>query len=180
MELEECYRELGVGSDANLSEVKLAFRRLSLEYHPDRNLSPEAEAKFSAVAEAYHTIVSSWGVVTKPADDLKDVVDEPLAGGLSFTIMTDKEVVHSASQALFESEVRKNFNPNLPPGTFCRIGRRWFEISENSKAGRGFLLSHRREFLTEWYKAPDGSDKWKKIRWDEFWSYARRYASSAK
>jgi curved DNA-binding protein CbpA len=181
MELEQCYRELGVRSDADLSEVKFAFRRLSLKYHPDRNVSPEAGAKFSALAEAYDTIMSSKGVdFWKRDGDHKDVVDERFARQLTFAIMTDKEVVHSVTAELFEHEIRKYFNPKFAPGTFCRIGKKWFEIGDKGKAGIPLLhlRSRRREVLIEWYKAPNGVDRWKQINWDDFWSYAHQYASS--
>src|SRR5271154_4671781 len=148
MELDRCYRELGVRSDADLSEVKQAFRRLSLKYHPDRNWSPEAGARFSAVAEAFDTIMSSQGVDTwKRLDGHKDVVDERFARKLDFEIMTDKEVTHSVPAELFEHEIRKRFNPTFDPGTFCRIGKRWFEISDKRKAGIPLLRSGRREVL---------------------------------
>ncbi|MDA4137352.1 MAG: J domain-containing protein [Thaumarchaeota archaeon] len=179
MELDRCYRELGVRSDADLSEVKVAFRRLSLKYHPDRNWSPEAGAKFSAVAEAFDTIMSSKGVdAWKRTDDRKDVVDERFARKLNFEIMTDKEVTHSVPAELFEQELRKRFNPTFDPGTFCKIGKRWFEISDKRKAGIPLLHSGRREILIEWYKAPNGVDRWKEIAWDDFWSYAHQFATS--
>jgi len=181
LELEQCYRELGVRSDADLSEVKFAFRRLSLKYHPDRNWTPEAGAKFSAVAEAYDTIMRLQGVdVWKNTEDHKEVVDERFARKLNFAIMRDKEVIHSVTAELFEHEIRKHFNPSVAPGTFCKIGKRWFEIGDKGKAGIPIfhIRSGRREVLIEWYKAPNGMDRWKQIDWDEFWSYAHQYASA--
>lgn len=181
MELEQCYRELGVRSDADLSEVKYAFRTLSLKYHPDRNGGPEAIARFSVVAEAYDTIVSSQGAdFWKHEDGHNDVIDERFARTLTFAIMVEKEVLHSVPAELFEQEVRKHFNPKSAPGTFCRIGKRWFEIADKARAGiRIFhLRSGGREVLIEWYKAPNGADKSKQIGWDDFWAYAHQYATS--
>jgi curved DNA-binding protein CbpA len=181
MELEKCYRELGVRSDADLSEVKFAFRRLSLKYHPDRNTSPEAGTKFSSIAEAYDTIMRVQGEeVWKRTDAHADVMDERFDRKLTFEIMTDKEVIHSAPALLFEDEIRKYFNPNLTPGIFCRIGKRWFEIGDTGKSRMRLLhlRSGGREVLIEWYKAPNGTDKWKQITWDDFWAYARQFASS--
>ena len=50
------YEVMGISSDASEEEVKKAFRRLALKYHPDRNQEPEAEARFKEVNEAYQVL----------------------------------------------------------------------------------------------------------------------------
>lgn len=47
------YEVLGVTRDADAKAIKEAFRSLAMKYHPDRNKSPDAEAKFKEIAEAY-------------------------------------------------------------------------------------------------------------------------------
>ena len=48
------YEVLGVQRDADAQEIKKAYRRLALQYHPDRNADdPRAEEKFKEAAEAY-------------------------------------------------------------------------------------------------------------------------------
>lgn len=47
------YEVLGVPRDADAKAIKDAFRSLALKYHPDRNKSPDAEARFKEIAEAY-------------------------------------------------------------------------------------------------------------------------------
>lgn len=47
------YEILGVSRDASQEEIKKAYRRLALKYHPDRNPSKEAEEKFKEISEAY-------------------------------------------------------------------------------------------------------------------------------
>ena len=54
------YERLGVGRDATTDDVKKAYRKLALKYHPDRNEgSKEAEAKFREVTEAYEVLRDS-------------------------------------------------------------------------------------------------------------------------
>jgi len=50
------YSQLGVFRDASEDEIKKAYRKLAMEYHPDRNPSPDAEAKFKEIAEAYDVL----------------------------------------------------------------------------------------------------------------------------
>src|SRR5690606_909982 len=51
------YEVLGVQRDAGVEDVKKAYRRLAMKYHPDRNPNdPEAEAKFKEAKEAYEIL----------------------------------------------------------------------------------------------------------------------------
>ena len=53
----DCYEVLGVGRNADESEVKRAFRKLARELHPDvNNHDPDAEEKFKEAAEAYEIL----------------------------------------------------------------------------------------------------------------------------
>ncbi|HWO74047.1 MAG TPA: DnaJ domain-containing protein, partial [Dehalococcoidia bacterium] len=50
------YETLGVSRDASPDEIKRAFRRLAMQYHPDRNSEPGAEARFKEINEAYEVL----------------------------------------------------------------------------------------------------------------------------
>jgi len=50
------YQILGVTKASTLEEIKKAYRKLALEYHPDRNKSKEAELKFKEVTKAYEVL----------------------------------------------------------------------------------------------------------------------------
>jgi DnaJ-class molecular chaperone len=50
------YEILGLDNDADESQIKKAYRSLSLKYHPDRNTDEEATTKFQSISEAYETL----------------------------------------------------------------------------------------------------------------------------
>lgn len=51
------YATLGVARDASPEEIKKAYRKKALEFHPDRNQgNPKAEAQFKLVSEAYEVL----------------------------------------------------------------------------------------------------------------------------
>jgi len=58
MSLKDYYRILGVNKDTSAQDIKKAFRRLALQYHPDHNPdnTQEAEAKFKEINEAYEVL----------------------------------------------------------------------------------------------------------------------------
>ena len=51
------YEVLGVTKTASGEEIKKAYRKLAMQYHPDRNPdNKEAEAKFKDINEAYEVL----------------------------------------------------------------------------------------------------------------------------
>ena len=50
------YKVLGVDKKSSKQEIKKAFRKLAVQYHPDKNDSPDAEEKFRKIAEAYEVL----------------------------------------------------------------------------------------------------------------------------
>jgi molecular chaperone DnaJ len=50
------YEVLSIARDASDEDVKKAFRRLAMQYHPDRNREDGAEAKFKEMNEAYEVL----------------------------------------------------------------------------------------------------------------------------
>lgn len=50
------YEVLGVERNATDKDIKRAYRKLAMEYHPDRNSAPDAEEKFKEASEAYEVL----------------------------------------------------------------------------------------------------------------------------
>ncbi len=56
MNINDCYQILGVQKGASQKEIKNAYRRLSLKYHPDRNKNEKNDEKFKQIIEAYQIL----------------------------------------------------------------------------------------------------------------------------
>src|SRR5437867_10861972 len=73
MDKRDYYDVLGVPKGANKDEIKAAYRKLALQFHPDRNKSPDATERFKEVWEAY-AILSD--------DEKRNQYDQFVRGGI--------------------------------------------------------------------------------------------------
>lgn len=56
MEKRDYYEVLGVNKSSTQSEIKKAYRKLAMKYHPDKNKEHDAEDKFKEINEAYEVL----------------------------------------------------------------------------------------------------------------------------
>lgn len=57
MSKRDYYEVLGVSRDASADEIKKAYRKMAMKYHPDRNTeNPEAETRFKEASEAFEVL----------------------------------------------------------------------------------------------------------------------------
>src|ERR1044071_2370337 len=57
MEYKDYYKTLGVDKKASQDEIKKAYRKLAVQYHPDKNVgNKEAEEKFKLINEAHEVL----------------------------------------------------------------------------------------------------------------------------
>lgn len=71
------YKILGIQKGASDDEIKKAYRKLALKYHPDKNKSAGAEERFKEIAEAYEVLSDK-----KKRDIYDQYGEEGLHGGM--------------------------------------------------------------------------------------------------
>src|SRR5205085_1865085 len=54
--MKDYYELLGVAKTATADQIKSAYRKLALQWHPDRNKTAEAGDKFKAINKAYEVL----------------------------------------------------------------------------------------------------------------------------
>ena len=70
MEGKDPYATLGVEKNATKKEIEKAYKNIALMWHPDKNNSPEATAKFQNIGKAYKAALMAF----RSADDVQEVI----------------------------------------------------------------------------------------------------------
>lgn len=81
------YEKLGLSSNATDAEIKSAYRRLSLKYHPDRNKSKTATKKFIEITEAYNACLAGNG--NNGTQQKSQGYDDPFGAGINWDDMQE-------------------------------------------------------------------------------------------
>ncbi|MDE1844690.1 MAG: DnaJ domain-containing protein [Thaumarchaeota archaeon] len=68
----QCYQALGLQEGASIKEVKSAYRKLALQFHPDKNSSDQESTKFKIITEAYQILRAEYKNVVKSSEQYYD------------------------------------------------------------------------------------------------------------
>lgn len=113
--MKDYYAILGVEKHATTDDIKKAYRKLALQYHPDKNQSPEAVSKFQEISSAYEVLSDEakranydrGGEIANPFDNFVNPFGQssgkrPIKGmPLTLTFDIDlKDVLHGTSAEL--------------------------------------------------------------------------------
>ena len=56
MDYKDYYKILGVERKASEDDIRKAYRKLAIKFHPDKNNAPEAQEKFKEISAAYEVL----------------------------------------------------------------------------------------------------------------------------
>ncbi|KAH0990987.1 hypothetical protein GBA52_002470 [Prunus armeniaca] len=147
------YRVLGVSSDSSIEDIRRAYRKLAMQWHPDRwtrtpSLLGEAKRKFQLIQEAYSAVLSDRRKRTMYDAGLYDPDEEDDEGFCDFVQEMVSLMAESRREAKNYSmedlqtmlmEMAQGFE-SPPPSLFC--GQSAFEQSGCFKTKRTRLESH--------------------------------------
>ena len=76
--MQDHYAKLGVAPGAAPDLIKAAYRKRAAQYHPDKNPSPDAAARFREVQEAYEILSDARRRQTYDDYRQRSLIEDPL------------------------------------------------------------------------------------------------------
>ncbi len=123
------YKLLGVEINATQQEIRKAYRKLVMRYHPDKNPSKEASLHFLKITEAYEILIG------KRVDKREKIVRQ------HGTTQKTKEDRIKEAQKRYQDQIRKERLENEFYFQSLFVGTKWKIIKISSVIGIIFSLS---------------------------------------
>ena len=125
MSLNRYYKTLGLLPGADQAAVRKAFRKLAMKYHPDKNPSASAQAKFIAITEAYEILTGKKpSPATRVSRSRPTHKGKPMASEQSASEKSNAERVREAKERQEEQDKRE-FEENERFYQLLTSGWRW-------------------------------------------------------
>lgn len=125
MSLNRYYKTLGLLPGADQAAVRKAFRKLAMKYHPDKNPSASAQAKFIAITEAYEILTGKKPAPTTRVSRSRSTTNrKPSGAGPTTAEKSNEERVREAKERQEEQEKRE-FEENEQFYQLLTTGWRW-------------------------------------------------------
>ena len=116
------YKILGISKSATEDEIKKAFKKLALKYHPDKNKDPAAEEKFKEVAEAYDVLSDKRKREIFDQLGEEGLKGQPSGGGCSSTRGGPQTFTYSFSPGDARQTFAQFFGTENPFDMFFQMG----------------------------------------------------------
>ena len=108
MNVAQCYEILELEKNASHKEIKQAYRKLSLRYHPDRNKRSDAEKRFKEITHAYQILK----LEQKKSNSTHKDVEAAQKEFWKYYDKKTKEEVHFGYEA-YRDGLKRNFGVNV-------------------------------------------------------------------
>ena len=92
--VQDHYARLGVPSSASAELIKAAYRKKAAQYHPDRNPSLDAAARFREVQEAYEVLGDAQRRQTFDDYRQRSLIEDPLPVAMEISAKFIQEILH--------------------------------------------------------------------------------------
>jgi len=88
------YATLGVSPDATADLIKAAYRKKAAQYHPDKNPSPDAAARFREVQEAYEVLSDAARRQAYNEYRQRSLIEDPMSVARDIAGKYIQELIH--------------------------------------------------------------------------------------
>ena len=92
--VQDFYARLGVSSSASSELIKAAYRKKAAQYHPDKNPSPDAAARFREVQEAYEVLGDAQRRKAFDEYRQRSLIEDPLPVAREISAKYIQEILH--------------------------------------------------------------------------------------
>ncbi len=142
--LDNYYKILGLNNNASEKEIKKAYRKMALKYHPDKNSDKDTSDKFKEISDAYQILINKNN---RNNDNEFNQYNFKNADDLFKEFFSRSSVFESAFQDDFFGDVFSNMNINFNRFNKSKSNVNIFNYSK--QVNTTFINGNKVETITE-------------------------------